>query len=220
MGLPLLCLCLAEKLDLRQGRKMLLQETAEFRLICLDGVSLVTDPASIVIADAQERRYERGNYETEEWAEEYHRGQAGSGRDDCPEDRRQEVGAEIRDFVDWATEGVQHLPHRSPVVVFRRERTEVSQEGHPQVERGTLRSSKRKVTAKRVEYRPSFMTHEDEADRYNEKAGIASWEDGIDQPSHAKRSDKDHKAGQGEAKEAGEVQGKMRSDFLIEPAKF
>jgi hypothetical protein len=121
MGLPLLSFRVAEKLNLGQTRKMLLQETGEFRLIYLNSVSVVTDPTSIVLADAQEHRDERNGYEREEWAEEYHRGQCGSGRDDCAQDRRQEVGAKVRDFINWTTEGIQHLAYRRTVVVVRGE---------------------------------------------------------------------------------------------------
>jgi hypothetical protein len=81
----------------------------------------------------------------------------------------------------------------------------VPQERHPEFERRTLRSSKSKVAPKRVENRSSFVTHEDEAYRHTEKTGIASGQDGINQPSHAKGRDKNHEASEREANEAGEM---------------
>ena len=52
---------------------MLLQETGEFRLVTLDRVSFVTDPASIVVRILRNTGTSGTTTRREEWAEDYHR---------------------------------------------------------------------------------------------------------------------------------------------------
>jgi len=199
---------------------MLFKEAAESAPGHLDPVSLGRDSASIMLTDGHKRGHQREHNESQKRAQDCHRWQSHACRDRRPQDRGQEVRAEVRDFVDRPLERIQQLAHRSSIQIIRGERIEMVQQSRAQSERRPLRRPKGEVSAQAAEHGSSLVTHEDQPDGDSEKMSIARREDGIDQPPNREWRDQGQQAREGEAQKAGNMREELRLDLRKEPAEF
>src|SRR6266699_558521 len=101
---------------------MFLQEVAPSESIALHRIGVRGEPAPEVLPCDQKDRNKGNNRQRQYWTEQEHGRQCETGRQEHAQNRRQEVGPEIRDFFDRLFEWIHYAAYRRVLVVIGGER--------------------------------------------------------------------------------------------------